>query len=58
MKIYPPCIVNFLYMPLMHSEDLEIQDLSLKYFGALKEESAGGIFEERYNMVYDFARKA
>jgi len=29
----------FLYMPLMHAEDLKIQELSLKYFGALVEES-------------------
>lgn len=34
-----PVMRSFLFMPLMHSEDLKIQDLSLKYFGLLAEEA-------------------
>ena len=49
----------FLYMPLMHAEDLKIQELSLKHFEALVKESKQKrpINVSYYEYTFDFARR-
>jgi len=47
---------KFLYMPLMHSEDPEDQDMSIEYFTRLRN-SAPPQHREYFEMVLDFAHR-
>ena len=49
----------FLYMPLMHAEDLKIQELSLKHFGGLVGESKqkSPVNVPYYTYTLDYARR-
>lgn len=49
----------FLYMPLMHAEDLKVQEMSLKYFGKLCEESKSKSPQNTsyYLNSFDFAKR-
>lgn len=52
---------QFFYMPLMHSEDLKIQELSLKKFHQLTKEQSGSddgneYAQEHYDIILEFGR--
>ena len=46
----------FLYMPLMHSEDPEDQEMSIRYFTRLRDATDQPI-REFFETVLDFARR-
>lgn len=55
-KLHRPVERSFFYMPLEHSEDLEIQSKSLHYFSRLAEESPAAIQFPMVN-AYDYAAR-